>query len=162
MARNLILESFPGIRKAINEYSHVDIIPHLVIGDERQKEEIGKYIGEFGVKSFKAYLNGIPGLIPSVSDAFILDVMDEIKKYSEDSILCVHTENNGIVADATAKMMKEIPGQEMNSSLWADTHPKICESEAVNRISKLAEYNEFPIYIVHLFSKSGVEALENN
>lgn len=154
------LESFPEIRDTINEHSYVDIIPHLVIGSEEQKEEIEKYIEKFGIKSFKIYLNGVPGIVPSVTDEFILGVMDEIKENSNnDAILCAHAENACIVSNASSKMREQKSGQEMNTELWADTHPRICEAEAVNRISRLAEFKEMPIYIVHLFSKLGVEAL---
>lgn len=153
------LESFPGIRDTINEYSYVDMIPHLIIGSEEQKSEIAQYVDKFGVKSFKIYLNGVPGVVPWVDDEFILGVMDEIKENCDDGILCTHAENAGIVANASEKMRAKKSGKEMNTVLWAETHPRICEEEAVNRISELAKYNEFPIYIVHLFTKLGVDAV---
>lgn len=148
--------AFPAIKSSINENSYVNVIPHLVIGNDEQLAEIGKYVNEYKVKSFKVYLNGVPGIVSEVSDAFIIDTMNEIKKFSnDDCILCAHCENYAIVADATKKMQASKSGEEMNNSFYADTHPGICEKEAINRLSNLALYAEFPVYQVHMFSKYG-------
>ena len=153
-------ETFAALKKDFNENGYTDLIPHLIINSEEQLAEMQTYIKEYGVKSFKIYLNGIPGLIPWVGDEFILRVFDEIKKSGEDCILCAHTENPGMVAHALAKMQKEIPGKDMNLEKFSATHPPICEGEAVWRICRLAEYAQSRLYIVHLFSYEGVEMLK--
>ena len=153
-------DSFPGIKKDIDAHAYTDVIPHLVIGTEQQKSEMQRYIKELGVRSFKVYLNGIPGLIPWVTDEFILGVFEEMKKSGERCMLCAHCENPGMVANAIAKMQVAVPGEKMTLAKFADTHPPIVEAEAVQRIAKLAQYARQPVYIVHLFTKEGVRALE--
>lgn len=149
-------QSFPGVKAAINENAYTNVIPHLVIGNNDQLCEIGTYVNDYKVKSFKVYLNGVPGIVPEVTDDFILDTMNEIKKFSnDDCILCAHCENYAIVADATKKYQASKSGTEMNNSFYAETHPGICEREAINRLSNLALYAEFPVYQVHMFSKYG-------
>lgn len=159
------LDSFPDIKESINKGSYTDIIPHLVIGNETQLSELVRYAKELGVTSFKIYMNGIPGMIPHVSDAFILDVCEQMKKSGKNCILCSHTENADLVARAV-KELREIKGDNAVISDWALTHPDVVEVEAVGRLARLAEVAQVPIYIVHLVSKAAVALLkeikENN
>lgn len=152
------LDSFPGIKESINKGSYTDIIPHLVIGNETQLSELVRYAKELNVTSFKIYMNGIPGMIPHVSDAFILDVCEEMKKTGKNCIMCSHTENADLVARAV-KQLREIKGDNAVYSDWALTHPDVVEVEAVGRLARLAEVAQVPVYIVHLVSKAAVEFL---
>lgn len=151
-------ESFPGIKESINEFSYTDIIPHLVIGNDTQLKELTGYADKFGATSFKIYMNGIPGMIPSVSDAFILDVCEEMKKTGKNCILCSHTENAELVARAV-KHLSDTKGTAAVISDWAETHPDVVETEAVDRLAHLAEVAQMPVYIVHLVSEAAVNLL---
>ncbi len=153
------MRSFPGIAEKINNYSHVDIVPHFVITTDEQRREIKSYIDKFGVTSFKVYMNGIPGLIPDVDDGFILDVLSEIKKSDKKSILCCHAENRDIIRRAY-NYVKEEKGDNATIQDWSDTHPDIAEEEAVMRLSFLAEKSEVPVYFVHISSKNAVKRLQ--
>lgn len=151
--------SFPGIKESINKGSYTDIIPHLVIGNEEQLKELGAYAKELGVTSFKIYMNGIPGMIPSVDDAFILDVCEEMKKTGKACILCSHTENSHLVARAV-KHLADTKGASATIPDWTETHPDIVEVEALDRLAHLAEEAQVPVYIVHLASAAAVELLK--
>ncbi|NLJ78658.1 MAG: hypothetical protein GX329_04785, partial [Tissierellia bacterium] len=149
---------FPSIMEDIQSYSHTDVIPHLVIGSDEQKSEIVDYTKHFGITSFKIYMNGIPGLIPDVDDAFILDVMDEMKRSGKECILCSHTENRYLVRRAFEKIKRE-KGDSADIRDWTDTHPDIAEEEAVIRLAYLAENAKVPIYMVHISSKAAIDRL---
>lgn len=153
------LESFPGIQESVNKYSYTDIIPHLVIGNDQQLKELTTYAEKFGATSFKIYMNGIPGMIPSVSDAFILDVCEEMKKTGKNCTLCSHTENADLVARAV-KHLADTKGASAVISDWALTHPDVVEVEAVDRLAHLAEIAQVPVYIVHLVSDAAVKLLK--
>lgn len=153
------LESFPGIKASIEKNSYTDIIPHLVIGNEQQLQEIVQYAEQYGVTSFKVYMNGIPGLIPDVSDGFILDVCEALKKTGKQCILCSHTENASVVARAVEKL-RQTKGEAATVVDWSDTHPDVAEVEAVDRLAHLAQEAQCPVYIVHLASGESVKLLK--
>lgn len=152
-------DSFPGVRESINKCSFTDIIPHLVIGNELQLSELTQYADKFDVTSFKIYMNGIPGMIPDVDDAFILDVCKEMQKTGKQCMLCSHTENHYLVARAV-KQLADTKGNKATVADWTLTHPDIVEVEAVDRLAHLAEEAQTPVYIVHLVSAAAVELLK--
>lgn len=150
--------SFPEIEEIAARCSYTDMIPHLVISSEVQKQEIREYSQYFGITSFKVYMNGIPGMIPSVNDGFILDVFEQIKGLKKPGMLCCHTENADIVARAL-KRTKEKYGNLADTKDFIETHPAIAEEEAIIRISYLAEKCKSHVYLVHISSKEGIERL---
>ncbi len=153
-------ETFPVIQEQAERFSYTDIIPHLVIANEEQKREIPEYAGYLDVSSFKVYMNGIPGMIPSVDDGFIMDVFDGLKKTGKECVLCCHTENSHLVERAL-RMAKEKFGDRGTIEEWEDTHPEMAEEEAVMRISYLAEKAQMPVYLVHIGTKEGIERLRS-
>lgn len=152
------LQGFPAIAGEIERLSHTDVIPHLVIGNSQQKREIRDCVRQLGITSFKIYMNGIPGLIPSVDDGFILDVFDELKRSGRDCILCSHTENHFMVERANA-MVREEKGENATIQDWSDTHPAMAEEEAVMRIAYLAEQSKMDVYLVHINTKEAIGRL---
>ena len=154
------LDTFPGIRTKIEQYSKTDIIPHLVIGTKQQRQEIPACVDRFGITSFKLYMNGIPDMIPDVDDGFIMDVFEEVKKTGKKCLVCVHSENRYLVARARDRVQKAL-GDRASVTDWSDTHPDIAEEEAVIRLAYLAEKCEVPVYFVHISSKAAVERLKS-
>jgi dihydroorotase-like cyclic amidohydrolase len=57
----------PAFRRAMDETSYVDSVFHLQIFTEQQIAEIPGYAEQFGIRSFKFYMSGIPGIVKSVS-----------------------------------------------------------------------------------------------
>ena len=133
----------------ITRQSMVDIFLHLPIFTREQLEEIPLYHSRYGITSFKAYMCGIPGLIPSLDEGFLLDLMEAVAKLGDDAILNIHAENYHIVEWATQKMQKEIP-ENLPLNKWSDTHPGFAEAEAVQRAVLLAKQMGTQVYFVHI------------
>lgn len=150
--------TFPQIMNEIGRTSYTDIIPHLVIGTEEQKKELGDCVRHLGITSFKVYMNGIPGMIPDVDDAFIMDVFEEMKRSGKPCILCSHAENRDLVRRANALVRAE-KGERASVQDWTDTHPAMAEEEAVMRLSFLAQQSGVPVYFVHMSSKEAIARL---
>lgn len=150
--------TFPEIRTLAKRVSYTDIIPHLVIAGIEQRKEIRDYVKHLGVTSFKVYMNGIPGMIPSVDDGFIMDVFDEMRQSGKSCVLCCHTENSYLVERALRKTREEC-GDTGTIEDWAKTHPAMAEEEAVMRIAYLAEQAKMPLYMVHIGTKEGIERI---
>lgn len=153
------LDKFYDINNVVELYSNIDIIPHLVIGNKIQREQMYDYVHRLGISSFKIYLNGIPGMIPDVDDGFILDVMDEVKRSGKKCIVCAHAENRDIIRRSYNKV-KDEQGDGAKVYDWTGTHPEIAEEEAVMRLSYLAEKCQVPVYFVHISSKEAIKRLE--
>jgi dihydropyrimidinase len=58
----------PAFRRAMDEMSYVDSVFHLQIFTEQQIAEMPGYARQYGVRSFKFYMSGIPGIVNSVTD----------------------------------------------------------------------------------------------
>ncbi len=150
--------AFEEVAEQVNAYSHINILPHFVINNEQQLCQIPRLIGEYGVRSFKVYMHGVPGLINSSDDAFILQVMQRLKASGEDCLLCVHSENHAIVEEATQRVMQKT-GERATLADWAETHPAMAEEEAIARMAFFAQKLQQRVYIVHVSSRAGAEML---
>lgn len=146
------------ICEGVNNYSHIDIWPHLVINYPEQLAELDEYIGN-GIRSFKMYMCGIPGMIPDADDGFIYQMLKKLQNTKKGIPLCIHAENSALVAEATEEMSKK--GLE-NGTLadWAKTHPNFAEAEAVRRALYLNKNTGVPLYFVHISTKESIEVIQ--
>jgi len=142
------------IRK-IRSSSLTDIFIHLVILTREQLEEIPAYYSEYGITSFKTYMCGIPGLIPSVEDDFLMDLMEKVASLGEDAVLNIHAENHRIVNRATSRLRKAEPDPD-SLKTWEKSHPGFGEAEAIQRAAYLSKESGAKIYFVHLSSKESI------
>ncbi|MCJ7593493.1 MAG: amidohydrolase family protein, partial [Desulfobacterales bacterium] len=133
-----------------------DVFIHLVILNRRQLEEIPVYYSRYGIKSFKTYMCGIPGLIPEVEDDFLMDLMETVASLGPDAILNIHAENHRIVRRALERLKKAAPFADSLIE-WERTHPGLAEAEAIQRAAFLSRGTGARIYFVHLSSKESVE-----
>jgi dihydropyrimidinase len=139
----------------IEKCSFCDVFIHLVILNRKQLEEVPVYASRYGIRSFKTYMCGIPGLIPEVEDDFLLDLMERVASLGDDAVLNIHAENHRIVSRATESLKKTDP---FMSSLaqWEKTHPALAETEAIQRAALLSQASGARIYFVHLSSGQSV------
>ena len=56
----------------MDERSYVDFVFHPQIFTEEQIAEMPRYAEEFGIRSFKFYMSGMPGIVESVTDDVLL------------------------------------------------------------------------------------------
>ena len=150
-----VLESAIG---KTNDKAVADLFVHLPIFTRQQLDEIPLYASRYGVRSFKVYLTGIPGLIPSLDEGLVLDIMSAVAAIGPDAVLNIHAENHHIVEWATERMQAARPDA-ITLEEWAGTHPAFSEAEAIQRSVLLAEQTGARIYIVHLSSAEGLETV---
>jgi len=153
------IENFASITEQVNKFSYINILPHFIVATGDQIAAIPQAVKALGIRSFKVYLHGVPGLIESKDDAFVVDTMTALKATGERCVLCVHTENYALVTSATEKIHKRF-GDKATLVEWAETHPEIAEEEAVIRIAYFAQKLEQLTYIVHVSTAGAVEKLK--
>ncbi|MBW1934346.1 MAG: hypothetical protein JRI84_02145 [Deltaproteobacteria bacterium] len=150
------LKRLDDIIGKIEKGAFCDIFLHLVIFNQKQMEEIPIYYSRYGIKSFKAYMCGIPGLIPEVEDDFLIQLMETVAGLGNDAVLNIHAENYRLVNMATKKLKLAKP---LSYSLeeWERSHPGFAEAEAIQRASFLSMQSGARIYFVHLSCKESVD-----
>lgn len=144
----------PAIKEAYEANAHTDAFFHLQLFTEDQLKELPRDLA-FGITSFKFYMCGLPGVIPSVDDGFLFEGFRAVGALGRTAIACVHAENQAMVDRATAEM-RRVKGTGTLAD-WSASHPAEAEAEAVNRAAFLARLAGCPLYVVHLSSAMGLD-----
>ena len=157
-AQESYLPILDNVISRIGDRSLADMFIHLPIFTRQQLSEVPLYASRFGVRSFKAYMCGIPGLIPSLDEGLLLDLMDAVAAIGPGAVLNIHAENYHIVDWATERARQRHPD---GASLghWTEAHPAFAEAEAIQRAVLLAEQTGVTIYFVHVSSAQGVDTI---
>lgn len=148
-------EILPDLIRDFNENSVVDGFFHLQLFNGTQIEDVRRCV-DHGVTSFKFYMHGLPGVVPSLTDDVFFAGLREIGSLGTNATACVHAENDDMVMAATRALQAE--GSDGGLLEWASTHPGVAEAEAVLRAAFLAEQAGCRLYVVHLSSKEGAAA----
>ncbi len=151
-------KNFEEIRKLGEERSCIDFSIHLGISSEDHVRSIPKYIGDFGVTSFKflmAYKGEDAKKMGSaeMTDGLLYDALLTLRQYPG-TLPCIHAENIELIWSTRKKVMDE---GRLDPAAWSDSRPDFTESEYVRRAIYLAELASCPIYIVHLSSRKALE-----
>jgi dihydropyrimidinase len=147
----------PAFRRAMDEKSYVDSIFHLQIFTEQQIAEMPDYASQYGVRSFKFYMSGIPGIVNSVSDDVMLAGFKQAASIGTDVVACVHCETGALIERARRELIARKP--EGTLADWEDAHPAYAEALAIRTAAYLANLAAVHLYVVHVSSRQGVEAV---
>jgi dihydropyrimidinase len=150
-------EHLPSFCKAMNERSYVDSVFHPQIFTEKQIEEISGYAEQFGIRSFKFYMSGMPGIVKSVTDDVLLHGFRTVAALGPDAVACVHCETGALIDRARNDLKARKP--EGTLADWEDAHPAVAEALAIQTALYLANIAGAHLYVVHLSSHQGLEVV---
>jgi dihydroorotase-like cyclic amidohydrolase len=150
-------QHLPAFRRAMDERSYVDSVFHPQIFTEEQIEEIPGYAEQFGIRSFKFYMSGIPGIVKSVSDDVLLQGFRTVASLGQDAVACVHCETGALVDRARSELKARKPEGTLID--WEDAHPAVAEALAIQTAAYLARIAGAHLYVVHLSSRHGLEVV---
>jgi dihydropyrimidinase len=150
-------QHLPAFCLAMNERSYVDSVFHPQIFTEQQIEEIPGYAEQFGIRSFKFYMSGIPGIVKSVSDDVLLHGFRTVASLGPDAVACVHCETGALIDRARNELKMRKP--EGTLADWEDAHPAVAEALAIQTALYLAKIAGAHLYVVHLSSHQGLEVV---
>jgi dihydropyrimidinase len=156
-AEDSYLEHMPAFRRAMDERSYVDSVFHPQIFTQGQLAELPRLAEEYGIRSFKFYMSGMPGIVASVSDDFLLEGFRQVAALGPDAIACVHCETAALIDKARDDLRRTTP--EGTLADWEKAHPAIAEALAIQTAAYLANCAAAHLYIVHLSSRDGLEAV---
>ena len=152
------LPQLPSLRAIMDRRSYVDSIFHPQIFTDEQIEEMPDCARSHGIRSFKFYMSGMPGIVKSVSDDFMLAGFHKIATLGGDVIACVHCETGVLIERARKGLAARKP--EGTLSDWEDAHPADAEALAIRTAAYLAKVAGVHLYVVHVSSRQGVEAVQ--
>lgn len=158
------LDFVPEMIKQAEENSVIDFGLHLGLITNQHVEEIGKYIENLGVSSYKIYSNymGRVNQIFDTDDGLNLDDgdLDYLFKLTSEkypnAVLCVHCENMEI----TKRISKSIGENDGSLSYHELLSPGYSEAESVMSTLYLANQYNAKAYIVHVSAKETTQMLE--
>jgi dihydropyrimidinase len=140
------------------ERAHVDFGFHLSLANELHLENLPRYVKEFGIGSFKYFMNfkGEEGRyvgLDGTDDGYFYDLLESAAKLDK-VVVVVHTENIEIVARTRRKFQ-----QQGRDSLrdWGLSKPPITEAENLLRAAYFAEHTGATIYIPHVSCRLSIE-----
>lgn len=138
--------------KAANK-CHIDYGFHLGITDinENTLKELECLVkeGVSTVKLFMAYNNAL-----RCPDIKLLEVFNTLKKLQ--ILPMLHCENGDIIEYLSKKLINEGNNAPIYHSI---AHSAVSEAEPINRAAIYSKIFDLPIYIVHLSSKEGLQAI---
>jgi dihydropyrimidinase len=147
----------PAFRRGMDEMSYVDSVFHLQIFTDQQIAEMPEYARQYGVRSFKFYMSGIPGIVNSVSDDVLFAGFKQAASIGIDVVACVHCETGALIERARNELVARKP--EGTLADWEDAHPAVAEALAIRTAAFLAKLAEVHLYVVHVSSHQGLEAV---
>jgi dihydropyrimidinase len=155
-------EAYADVYKREQAYAqarcHVDYGFHFSTANELHIQELGKYVSDYGVTSFKYFMNfkGEEGRylgLDGTDDGFFWDLLNESARVGRPMIVC-HTENIEIV-NRTRARIQAAGGKTLKD--WAACKPAITESEPAIRAMYFAERSGARVYFPHISSRLALD-----
>jgi dihydropyrimidinase len=150
-----ILDALDDYRSKADPKVVTDYALHMIFKQENMGdlEQIPEVVSQ-GVPSFKVFTTyRKEGLM--IDDVGCFKVMRQVGNAG--GLVAVHAENNGVVENLVESNLQE---GRTEAKYHALSKPALAEAEAVWRVGHLAQAVGTPVYIVHLSSKPGKEAVE--
>jgi dihydropyrimidinase len=153
------LSKLDNLSKLVRTHSFADIFFHPTISTSQHLEEIPRYVHDYGIRSFKIYMSGVPGIIPDIDDGFMTKVYEKLLETGQRCTVCIHAENASLVRWATEDISAK-DGWRTTVQEWSETHPPIAEEEAIRRAALLTKKFEGVFtYFVHVSTREGIRAV---
>ena len=152
-------QSFGAAKEIIDSISAVDAFLTFMIETDEQAEEIPLYCEEYGVTSYKLYMQArrIPaedhnwpsrraGLGVGIDDGVLYRVFEQVARYGAPAIASIHPENWEI-----ARVFEERARATGRTDLgaWTDRSPHMLEAQHVRAYAYIAEKLGSRMYIQH-------------
>ncbi|KAK2585212.1 hypothetical protein KPH14_009917 [Odynerus spinipes] len=148
-----ILEAYERYRETADEKVCCDYALHVAVTSwsPKVKEEMALLTREHGVNSFKVFMT----YSFMLRDPDLIEIFKACKELG--ALAMVHAENGDIITENTKKLLAAgVTGPEGHEM----SRPEEVEAEAVTRACTIASQVNCPLYVVHVMSRSGAEALE--
>lgn len=141
--------------------ARIDFGYHLVISTEAQLAAVPRYLAEYGVASFKIFMNNRYGEgarlgLPDIDDGFMYRLCETVA--AAGGIVCPHPENIEIAIALRKRLLEADPEGRGGLELWNASRPPMVEADAIQRAALMSRAAGGRLYIVHTSSAEALDA----
>lgn len=136
----------------------VDYAFHFSTANESHIQELENYVREYGVTSFKYFMNfkGEEGRylgLDGTDDGYLYDLLQEAARIGQVIIVC-HTENIELV-NRVRRRVQATGGATLKD--WSRSKPAVTEAESCVRAMYLAEHLGAHVYFPHISTRMALD-----
>lgn len=152
---------FDDIRDVTQAGARIDFGYHFIISTEAQLAAVPRYVAEYGVSSFKIFMNNRGGEgarlgLPDIDDGFLFRLARAAG--AEGALVCPHPENIEVSWVLRNEAQAADPEGRGGLATWNATRPDFVEAEAVGRAALLTGAAGATLYVVHTSSAAALDA----
>ena len=152
---------FDEVNAVTEAGARIDFGYHFIISTEAQLAGVPRYAREFGVPSFKIFMNNRGGEgarlgLPDIDDGFLLRLCEAAAENG--GMVCPHPENIEAAWVLRKRLMAEDPDGRGGLRAWNASRPPFVEADAVQRAGLFARETGARLYIVHTSSRAALDA----
>lgn len=151
---------FDDVRQVTEAGARIDFSYHFIISTEAQLQGVPRYVREFGVPSFKIFMNNRGGEgkrlgLPDIDDGFLYRLCEAASETG--GLVCPHPENIEVAWVLRDRLMAQDPDGKGGLPTWNASRPPFVEADAVQRAGLFARATGARLYIVHTSSRLALE-----
>ena len=152
---------FDDIVSVTQAGARIDFSYHFVISTEDQLASVPRYVSDYGVPSFKVFMNNRGGEgarlgLPDIDDGFLFRLCEAAA--ANGGMVCPHPETIEIAWVLRNRLKAQDPDGIGGLATWNGTRPPFVEADAVQRAAYIAHTVAAPLYLVHTSSEQAVSA----
>lgn len=152
---------FDEVKSVTQAGARIDFGYHFIIATDDQLAGVPRYARDFGVPSFKIFMNNRGGEgarlgLPDIDDGFLLKLCEAAAENG--GMVCPHPENIEASWVLRNRLMAADPDGRGGLRTWNASRPPFVEADAVQRAGLFARETGARLYIVHTSSSEALEA----
>jgi len=152
---------FDDVISVTQSGARIDFSYHFIISTEQQLAGVPLYVRDYGVPSFKIFMNNRGGEgarlgLPDIDDGFLFRLCEAAA--ANGGMVCPHPETIEIAWVLRDRLKKEDPEGKGGLATWNGSRPPFVEADAVQRAAYLAHMADAPLYVVHTSSAEALAA----
>ncbi len=161
MATEPFEKIFDDVVSVTQAGARIDFSYHFIISTEDQLAGVPRYVGDYGVPSFKIFMNNRGGEgarlgLPDIDDGFLFRLCEAAA--ANGGMVCPHPETIEIAWVMRDRLKKQDPDGNGGLATWNGTRPPFVEADAVQRAAYLSNIAGAPLYVVHTSSAEALAA----
>ncbi len=152
---------FDDVVAVTEKGARIDFGYHFIISTELQLANLPAYVRDYGVPSFKIFMNNRGGEgarlgLPDIDDGFLFRLCEAAA--ANGGMVCPHPETIEIAWVLRDRLKVSDPEGRGGLATWNATRPPFVEADAVQRAAHIAHTTGAPLYVVHTSSAEALEA----
>ena len=161
MATEPFEKIFDDVVSVTQAGARIDFSYHFIISTEDQLAGVPAYVRDYGVPSFKIFMNNRGGEgarlgLPDIDDGFLFRLCEAAA--ASGGMVCPHPETIEIAWVLRDRLKKQDPDGKGGLATWNGTRPPFVEADAVQRAAYLSDIAGASLYVVHTSSAEALAA----